>query len=209
MQALTSPGVNYEWSSDGHEKLEWKGLRMGIVSIPIHVIREKFTGYIISLRVVPDARDQSQVAHLFLDAFEAEGGQFPSSLHPNFELTFDSPSSFSSSSGVPIQQTTDMGTETREALSMHATLRYVYPFSFRKTSPSKAHSVSSYLRRSIFGPQYDPAIYAYYKRLRSVHNTTSEAVWSFWLRSHGTELKEWLRDGVLDDTFDTMDDFDA
>ncbi|KAL7414945.1 hypothetical protein BDY24DRAFT_350095 [Mrakia frigida] len=85
--ALRSPGFHFEWSGDGHEKLEMKALRMGGCSLPIYGLREKMVGYIMILQVVPDVRDQNEVGHVFLDAVAAAGG-------------------------VPMQQTFDCGTET-------------------------------------------------------------------------------------------------
>ncbi len=71
---LTSIGVNAEYNCDGHEKLSSKALRMGPVGIPIYDFRDKASGRIILLTVVPDDRSSVVIGHLHLDLIEKNKG---------------------------------------------------------------------------------------------------------------------------------------
>lgn len=66
-QPLTSVGPFREISADGHEKLNKQALRMGNLSIPIYAYRDKWSGYILKLCAIPDARRAAGVGHVYLD----------------------------------------------------------------------------------------------------------------------------------------------
>ena len=64
---LDALGPLQEISADGHEKLDAKALQMGTLSLPIYVYRDKWSGYIVKLAVIPDARKAGALGHVFLD----------------------------------------------------------------------------------------------------------------------------------------------
>jgi hypothetical protein len=71
---LTSLGVFHEVNMDGHEKLSGTALQMGVAGIPIYGIRDKCSGAILHLVVVPNARLAVAIGHVYLDFVEAFGG---------------------------------------------------------------------------------------------------------------------------------------
>lgn len=98
---LTSIGVNAEYNCDGHEKLSSKALRMGPVGIPIYEFRDKASGRIILLTVVPDDRSSVIIGHLHLDLVEKN-------------------------KAIPLQITVDKGSETGEMYAQQIALRELY-----------------------------------------------------------------------------------
>ncbi|KAJ7932261.1 hypothetical protein B0H13DRAFT_1593476, partial [Mycena leptocephala] len=69
---LTDTGIYYEIHFDGHEKLNFKALRIGPVGIDIYGSRCHSS----SKMVVPNARCSSTVGHYYLDLVEENGGVF-------------------------------------------------------------------------------------------------------------------------------------
>ncbi|KAH8796254.1 hypothetical protein DL96DRAFT_1721903 [Flagelloscypha sp. PMI_526] len=98
---LVSIGPFHEIHIDGHEKLERKALRMGSVSLPIYGWRDKFSGDIVKMDVVPDCRSLGAVAYLFLDFLD----QYKA---------------------IPVQFTADKGTETGLLHAIQANLRQLF-----------------------------------------------------------------------------------
>ncbi|KAF6748401.1 hypothetical protein DFP72DRAFT_992260 [Ephemerocybe angulata] len=138
---LTSLGPFNEISADGHEKLDSKTLQMGTISLPIYVYRDKFSGYILKLVVLPDARKAVALGHVFLDLMSEIGG-------------------------IPIQMTTDLGSEVG------------WQYAFQDTS------------RRLFAPQVDPDVFPTFVTIKSVHNTVSESLWRFLSDISGKNLRE-------------------
>ncbi|KAF9439472.1 hypothetical protein P691DRAFT_786519 [Macrolepiota fuliginosa MF-IS2] len=66
-QALMSIGPFREISADGHEKLNRQALQMGDLSLPIYGYKDKWSGYLLKLCVLPDARKASTLGHVYLD----------------------------------------------------------------------------------------------------------------------------------------------
>ncbi|KAF7325456.1 hypothetical protein MKEN_00393900 [Mycena kentingensis (nom. inval.)] len=95
---LTDSAVYYEVHSDGHEKLNFKALRMGRASIDMYGKRDHGSGAVLLLSVVPNARCGATVGHLYLDMVEARGS-------------------------MPVQMTYDGGTETKYMAAIHEQLR--------------------------------------------------------------------------------------
>ncbi|KAJ7109628.1 hypothetical protein C8R43DRAFT_904761 [Mycena crocata] len=95
---LTDTGVYYELHFDGHEKLNFKALRMGPVGIDIYGSRCHSSSKMIKFLVVPNARCSSTVGHYYLDLVEANGVVF-------------------------VQATVDGGSETSELYAAHLALR--------------------------------------------------------------------------------------
>jgi len=73
---LTDSAVYYEVHLDGHEKLNFKALRMGRASIDMYGGRCHGSGYIVDMAVVPNARCLSTIGHLYLDLVESTGDRF-------------------------------------------------------------------------------------------------------------------------------------
>ncbi|KAJ7797835.1 hypothetical protein B0H14DRAFT_2297817, partial [Mycena olivaceomarginata] len=71
---LTDTGVYYEVHFDGHEKLNFKALRMGPVGIDIYGSRCHSSSRMIKFLAVPNARCSSTVGHYYLDLVEENGG---------------------------------------------------------------------------------------------------------------------------------------
>ncbi|KAJ6611720.1 hypothetical protein B0H10DRAFT_2165763 [Mycena sp. CBHHK59/15] len=94
---LTDTGIYYEIHFDGHEKLNFKALRMGPVGIDIYGSRCHSSSKMIKFLVVPNARCSSTVGHYYLDLVEENG--------------------------VFVQATVDGGSETGELYAAHVALR--------------------------------------------------------------------------------------
>ncbi|KAJ7883937.1 hypothetical protein B0H14DRAFT_3746214 [Mycena olivaceomarginata] len=96
---LTDTGVYYELHFDGHEKLNFKALRMGPVGIDIYGSRCHSSSRMFKFLAVPNARCSSTVGHYYLDLVEKNG--------------------------VFVQATVDGGSETGELYAAHVALRQV------------------------------------------------------------------------------------
>ncbi|KAJ7263852.1 hypothetical protein C8J57DRAFT_1436287 [Mycena rebaudengoi] len=94
---LTDTGVYYELHFDGHEKLNFKALRMGPVGIDIYGSRCHSSSKMVKFLAVPNARCSSTVGHYYLDLVEEYG--------------------------VFVQATVDGGSETGELYAAHLALR--------------------------------------------------------------------------------------
>ncbi|KAJ7292042.1 hypothetical protein C8J57DRAFT_1589061 [Mycena rebaudengoi] len=94
---LTDTGVYFELHFDGHEKLNFKALRMGPVGIDIYGSRCHSSSKMVKFLVVPNARCSSTVGHYYLDLVEKNG--------------------------VFVQATVDGGSETGELYAAHIALR--------------------------------------------------------------------------------------
>ncbi|KAJ7737943.1 hypothetical protein B0H16DRAFT_1325632, partial [Mycena metata] len=94
---LTDTGVYYELHFDGHEKLNFKALRMGVVGIDIYGSRCHASSKMVKYLVVPNARCSSTVGHYYLDLV--------------------------SEHGLFVQATVDGGSETGELYAAHIALR--------------------------------------------------------------------------------------
>lgn len=64
---LVSLGVFHEINLDGHEKLSSKVLKMGPVGIPIYGAHEKYSGALLCLVCVPNARLAVAIGHVYID----------------------------------------------------------------------------------------------------------------------------------------------
>lgn len=75
-QPLSALGPYHEIAADGHEKIGAQALQMGGLGLPIYAYRDKWTGRVAKIDVVPDCRSAGAVGHLYLDLLEDLGGQF-------------------------------------------------------------------------------------------------------------------------------------
>jgi hypothetical protein len=101
-------GCNERWSADGHDKLYGIGF-------PVWAIVDDATGLWLDAWVVPSNRMGSVVLYLFLCAVEDVGGM---SSRYTTEISF-----FNSFAGMPLQITTDCGSETTQLHAMAKALR--------------------------------------------------------------------------------------
>jgi hypothetical protein len=86
---LTDTGVYYELHFDGHEKLNFKALRMGPVGIDIYGSRCHSSSQMVKFMAVPNARCSSTVGHYYLDLVEKHGGMSPDCLlQTSFQFLF-------------------------------------------------------------------------------------------------------------------------
>ncbi|KAJ6566838.1 hypothetical protein B0H19DRAFT_1138688 [Mycena capillaripes] len=150
---LSALGPFHEVSSDGHEKLGKQALKMGDVGLPIYGWKDKWTTYLLKLAVIPNCRTNAAIGHLFLDFLE--------------EIE-----------GIPLQTTTDKGSEIGWLKAMQTALR-------------EQHA-----------PDIDLAVYPAHQSVKSVHNTISEAFWR-WLREKlGGNLRDHILRGKTERIFD-------
>jgi hypothetical protein len=111
---LRAVGPYFEVSADGHEKLAPSALQMGGVGFSIYGFKDKFSDYILSLKIYPDVRTAGAGAHIFLDFVEETGCQCSHSI------------SSVANPPVPdilIQLTTDKGSEVGWIYAFMAALR--------------------------------------------------------------------------------------
>ncbi|KDR78005.1 hypothetical protein GALMADRAFT_155034 [Galerina marginata CBS 339.88] len=73
-QPLSALGPYHEIAADGHEKIGALALQMGGLGLPIYAYRDKWTGRLPQIDVVPDCRSAGAVGHLYLDLLEKLGG---------------------------------------------------------------------------------------------------------------------------------------
>ena len=74
-KTLHAHGVFHEVNCDGHEKFANFALGMGPVGIPVYGMRDKWSGVILSLVAVPNARKADVVGHVYLDFVAEYGGR--------------------------------------------------------------------------------------------------------------------------------------
>jgi hypothetical protein len=115
---LTDTGVYFELHFDGHEKLNFKALRMGPVGIDIYGSRCHSSSKMVKFLVVPNSRCSSTVGHYYLDLVEKNGGVY-CLLVLSSVLTLGA---------VFVQATVDGGSETGELYAAHIALRSVQYF---------------------------------------------------------------------------------
>ncbi|KAJ7752503.1 hypothetical protein DFH07DRAFT_774437 [Mycena maculata] len=96
---LSAMGPYHEISADGHEKLSAQALQMGELGLPIYAYKDKWSDYLLLLRLIPV--------------------RLPSALapHPKFS---------DGCSGIPLQVTTDKGSEIGWQYAFQSTLREAF-----------------------------------------------------------------------------------
>jgi hypothetical protein len=108
--ALIALGPHHEWSGDGHDKLSEIGF-------PIWGMRDKWGSQWLGLWTVPNNRLKKAVVYLYLSLIKKHGGEFYSSL------SFSQVTYFIDILGMPIQTSTDCGSETTEVFGLANALR--------------------------------------------------------------------------------------
>ncbi|KAJ7081539.1 hypothetical protein C8R43DRAFT_965583 [Mycena crocata] len=151
---LSAMGPFHEICADGHEKLSAQALQMGELALPIYAYKDKWSDDLPWLTLVPNSRTAAAVGHLFLDFVEETGC-------------------------IPIQLTTDKGSEIGWQYAFQSTLR------------------------QYFAPNIDLHVYAVYMVLKSVHNTIIEGFWRWLKTKMGLNLKAVIIRGKQEQIFDS------
>ena len=108
---LISLGPHHEWSGDGHDKLSKIGF-------PIWGVRDKWSGKWLGLWVIPNNRLMLAIAYLYLSLVAELGGKSCRGFIRCIVLLM-------CQVGMPMQSTTDCGSETTLIYGMACSLRYV------------------------------------------------------------------------------------
>ncbi|KAJ7733568.1 hypothetical protein DFH07DRAFT_870974 [Mycena maculata] len=156
--ALNSNGPYHEVSSDGHEKLGKQALDMGDIGLPIYRYKDKWSDDVLLLQFVPNSRTSAAIGHLYLDFIETTGA-------------------------IPIQMTTDKGSEIGWQYAIQDTLR------------------------DAFAPDIDPIVYLICRIIKSVHNTIIEGFWRWLKEKMGPNLKAVILVGKDQRIFSANVDF--
>ena len=112
---LVALGPHHEWSTDGHDKLAKLGFG-------IWAIRDKWGGKWLCIWVVPNNRLKRAIAYLYLSLVRDLKGV----LHM-FLISQQDVDPLYLMIGMPIQSTTDCGSETTLTYALANALRYVAP----------------------------------------------------------------------------------
>ncbi|KAJ6618980.1 hypothetical protein B0H10DRAFT_1913207 [Mycena sp. CBHHK59/15] len=153
---LRAHGPYFEVSADGHEKLASSALRMGSVGFSIYGYKDKYTDFVLLLKVYPDVRTSGAGGHIFLDFVEETGY-------------------------IPIQLTTDKGSEVGWAYAFMSVLREIY------------------------APDINPTLFPFHVMIKSVHNTVIEGFWRQFKEKSGLNLKDFLLRGKEGHLFNPHD----
>ncbi|KAJ7638088.1 hypothetical protein B0H17DRAFT_960876 [Mycena rosella] len=151
---LSALGPWHEISADGHEKLSAQAPQMGELALPIYGYKDKYSDFLEALKLIPNSRTAAAGGHFFLDFVEETGC-------------------------VPIQLTTDKGSEIGWQYAFQSTLR------------------------ESFALNIDPLFYAVYMVLKSVHNTVIEGFWHWLKTKMGLNLKAIIIQGKQEHIFDS------
>jgi hypothetical protein len=107
-------GIHERWAGDGHDKLY-------SIGFPIWAVVDDATSKWLGAWIVPSNRMGNIIGYLFLTLVEKYGGTFSS---------FDTSSGYIQTHylmlGVPLQFTTDCGSETTQLFGLVSALRYVH-----------------------------------------------------------------------------------
>ena len=108
-RALVSLGPNAEWSLDGFDKM----LEAGFA---IYGIRDKWSRFWLHYVVVPSNRYAAAVGVIFLHCVQKYGGTVSKLISQDKILRIYL-------TGIPVQVTSDRGSETRDAYAFQCALR--------------------------------------------------------------------------------------
>jgi hypothetical protein len=137
---------------DGHEKIGVQALDMGDVGLPIYAGKDQFSTFVPIMRVIPNVRRGDTIGHLFLDMIEDYGC-------------------------IPLQMTTDKGSEIWEMIHTHLKLRL-------EAAPE-------------FTIEQWPASV----QVQSKHNTPIEGFWRWKRQGEGHSIRESISVGNTEGLF--------
>ncbi|KAJ7825728.1 hypothetical protein B0H14DRAFT_3725867 [Mycena olivaceomarginata] len=152
---LHALGPYYEVSSDGHEKIAPSALRMGGVGFSIYGFKDK-------LRTIFSFSKFTQMS-----VPEALVGISSSTLYKRQD--------------IPIQLTTDKGSEVGWLYAFMSTLREIY------------------------AADIDKDLYPFHVLIKSIHNTVIEGFWRQLKEKLGLNLKDFLLRGKIEHLFNAHD----
>ncbi|KAJ7352558.1 hypothetical protein DFH08DRAFT_913365 [Mycena albidolilacea] len=153
---LHALGPYHEVSSDGHEEIAPSALRMGGVGFSIYGFKDKFLDSLLFLKIYLDVRSRGAGGHIFLD-FVQETGY------------------------IPIQLTTDKGSEVGWLYTFMSTLREIY------------------------AADINIDLYPFHVLIKSIHNTVIEGFWRQLKEKLGLNLKDFLLRGKVEHLFNAHD----
>ncbi|KAJ7243316.1 hypothetical protein C8J57DRAFT_1525776 [Mycena rebaudengoi] len=153
---LRASGLYYEVSADGHEKIASAALRMGGVGFSIYGFKDKYTDSVLFLKTYPDVRSAGAGGHIFLDFVDETGC-------------------------IPIQLTTDKGSEVG------------WPYAFMS------------VLREIYAADIDPTLFPFHVMIKSIHNTVIEGFWRQFKEKSGLNIKDFLLRGKEEHLFNPHD----
>ena len=110
-KTLIAVGPNAEWSLDGFDKLLSAGFA-------IYGIRDKWSRFWLSYTVLPSNRYADVISVVYLYCIWKYGGKVIILIVLTIPDIL-----FTSSLGIPVQTTSDRGSETRDAYSFQCSLR--------------------------------------------------------------------------------------
>jgi len=104
---LTTLGPHHKWSGNGHKKL-------AAIRFPIWGVCDKWSSMWLGLWVIPNNHLKLAIALLYLQLIKDQGGEFmTTSVHVQCSISL----------GMPIQTSTDCGSETTEVFGLANALR--------------------------------------------------------------------------------------
>ena len=149
-------GIHERWAGDGHDKL----YRIGF---PVWADVDDATAKWLGAWIVPSNRMGHIVAYLYLCLVELFGGEFV--------LSFSRQIITGSVAGIPLQFTTDCGSETTQLYGLANALRSVlFSINVFIVGPNL-------LIREIFHPDFDVHELPAHVYMRSVHDISIERSW--------------------------------
>jgi hypothetical protein len=121
--AQSSVGPFHELHSDGHEKTSSSALKIGnSLGFSIYGYKDKWSSDILSLKVVPESRTAAIGGHLLLDFINEHNCR----LFFILDIKIIDSNYQCNVAGIPLQLTTDKGSEIGYQHAFMVTLRYVH-----------------------------------------------------------------------------------
>ncbi|KAF5325449.1 hypothetical protein D9619_009977 [Psilocybe cf. subviscida] len=208
--ALVALGPNYQWHSDGHEKLGALGLRMGGVGLNIYGIKDQWSSNLLHLVVIPNDRLETTVLY---GSPTATGGPVPVP-GPYLRVTYGSKPNRTRTVGVCSRQFTVRlrVPVTGGRIPVHtATVRIpkkygCIPITFVMDKGSETGMIFACQTglREAYGTgitdlaKYPPAVH-----VQSIHNTPIEGAWHWFSESKGRTIKSILQGGFNDGIYNS------
>jgi hypothetical protein len=186
---LISLGPFYEISADGHEKMNAQALRMGDLSLPIYAYRDKWSGFLLKISVVPNSRTAASIGHLFLDLIAQYGGMPVSSLNLVILLSYSSGNQVFLCRSQPTRGAKLDGKRSSKKRSGMSELYH------------QIYNIVDVNGRTMCAPDVDIHEYPPCVALKSVHNTIIEGLWRWFEKTTGKRLKLLVMKGLEDRIF--------
>ncbi len=181
-------GIHEKWAGDGHDKLYKIGFpAWGVVDVA--------TGKWLGGWIVPSNRMADIVAYCFLCLVEKFGGK-------NKHLMV-SVHNANRAAGIPVQFTSDHGSETTFLFGLMNALRYDLTCGSWKCAKYTSH-ISRNLRR-IFGGDLNPDELPAHVYMKSIYNVAIERSWLRLRLDFGDNAVIFFNKGIEDGTYNPDD----